>query len=124
MGTFAGVCKLDKAEWTPMMEQALNVIYFLAEHPEKVAENLIKKIAACLLDKITPDKASPEEEHGSQDKQNGNLKIQTLLCRMFVNNTLESAHVLNSCSYSVVVVVFSYSKPLIYLKTIALILHT
>ena len=125
MGTFAGVRKLDKAEWTPMMEQALNVIYFLAEHPEKITENLIKKIAACLLDKITLDKASPEQEQGSQDKHNGKLKIpETLLCGMFVNNTLESAQVLNSFSYSVLFVVFSYSKPLIYLKTIALILHT
>ena len=77
MGTFAGVRKIDKSEWTPMMEQALNVIYFLAEHPEKIAENLIKKMAACLLDKITQDRATSEEEQGSQDKQNGNLKIQT-----------------------------------------------
>jgi len=71
MGTFAGVRKLEKPEWTPMMEQALNVIYFLAEHPEKIAENLIKKIAACLLDKITQDKATSEEEQGSQNKENG-----------------------------------------------------
>ena len=71
MGTFSGVRKLDKPEWTPLMEQALNVIYFLAEHPEKIAENLVKKIAACLLDKTTQDKATSEEEQGSQDKENG-----------------------------------------------------
>ena len=71
MGTFPGVRKLDKPEWTPMMEQALNVIYFLAEHPEKIAENLVKKIAACLLDKTTQDKATSEEDQGSQDKENG-----------------------------------------------------
>lgn len=71
MGTFPGVRKLDKPEWTPMMEQALNVVYFLAEHPEKIAENIIKKIAACLLDKTTQDKAASEEEDGSQDKENG-----------------------------------------------------
>jgi len=71
MGTFAGVHKLDKLEWTPMMEQALNVIYSLAEHPEKIAENLIKKIAACLLDKMTQDKATSDDEQGSEDKENG-----------------------------------------------------
>lgn len=78
MKTFSGVRKLDKTEWTPMMEQALNVIYFLAEHPEKIAENLVKKIAACLLDKTTQDKASSEDEQGSQDKENG--KKTTMTC--------------------------------------------
>jgi len=68
MGTFAGVRRLDKVEWTPMMEQALNVIYSLAEHPEKLAENLIKKIAA---DMLGEDKATPDEEQESQDKENG-----------------------------------------------------
>lgn len=54
-----------------MMEQALNVIYFLAEHPEKIAENIIKKIAACLLDKTTQDKVVTEEGEGSQATENG-----------------------------------------------------
>lgn len=73
----SGVRKLDKPEWTPMMEQALNVIYFLAEHPEKIAENLVKKIAACLLDKTTQDKATSEEEQGSQDKENDSQEAIT-----------------------------------------------
>ena len=96
MGTFSGVRKLDKTEWTPMMEQALNVIYFLAEHPEKIAENLVKKIAACLLDKTTQDKATSEEEQGSQDKENGKKKSTYDLCRMFSNFYLESAQVFAS----------------------------
>lgn len=49
------------------MEQAITVIYFLAEHPEAIAEKIIKKIAACLLDKTTQDK----EGQGSQDHHNG-----------------------------------------------------
>ena len=69
--TFPGVRKLDKPEWTPMMEQALNVIYFLAEHPEKIAENIIKRIAACLLDKTTQDRVATEEGETSQDNENG-----------------------------------------------------
>lgn len=55
-----------------MMEQALNVIYFLAEHPERVAGIIIKKIAACLLDKTTQDKLDTEAaDAGSQDNENG-----------------------------------------------------
>lgn len=96
MGIFSGVRKLDKPEWTPMMEQALNVIYFLAEHPEKIAENLVKKIAACLLDKTTQDKATSEEEQGSQDKENGEKKSTYDLCRMFSNSHLELVQVFPS----------------------------
>lgn len=65
-----GVRKLDKPDWTPMMEQALNVIYFLAEHPETIAENIIKKIAACLLDK-SENMVDPEEETTSDRGENG-----------------------------------------------------
>ena len=46
-----GVRKLNKPDWTPMMEQALNVIYFLAEHPETIAESILQKMATCLLEK-------------------------------------------------------------------------
>jgi len=65
-----GARKLDKPDWTPMMEQALNVIYFLAEHPETIAENIIKKLAASLLDK-TENSVDEEEGKESQDKDNG-----------------------------------------------------
>lgn len=54
-----------------MMEQALNVIYFLAEHPETIAENIIKKIAACLLDK-SENSVDAEEETTSEKGENGN----------------------------------------------------
>ena len=53
-----------------MMEQALNVIYFLAEHPETIAESIIKKIAACLLDK-PENTVDPEEETTSEREENG-----------------------------------------------------
>ena len=66
----SGVRKLDKPDWTPMMEQALNVIYFLAEHPETITENLIKKIAACLLEK-SDNKVDTDEGTESQDKEDG-----------------------------------------------------
>lgn len=53
-----------------MMEQALNVIYFLAEHPETIAESIIKKIAACLLDK-SENSVDAEEETTSEKGENG-----------------------------------------------------
>ena len=53
-----------------MMEQALNVIYFLAEHPETIAENIIKKLAASLLDK-SRNHGDTEERSESQDQENG-----------------------------------------------------
>ncbi|KAJ7379610.1 meiotic chromosome condensation [Desmophyllum pertusum] len=71
------VRKLDNPEWSPMMEQALNVIYFLAEHPETIAENLIKKIAACLLDKTTQDNVDREEGEETQDKENDSAESNT-----------------------------------------------
>ena len=54
------------------MEQAITVIYILAEHPETIAEKLIKEIAACLLDKTTQDK---EEQ---QNNQNGKYVLSCL----------------------------------------------
>ena len=53
-----------------MMEQALNVIYFLAEHPETIAENIIKKLASCLLDK-SHNHLDTDERSDSQDNENG-----------------------------------------------------
>ena len=51
------------------MEKAVTVIYVLAEHPETIAENIIKKIAACLLDKTTQDKEEP------RNNQNGKYVV-------------------------------------------------
>ena len=53
-----------------MVEQALNVIYFLAEHPETIADNIIKKLAACLLDK-SQNHEHTEDISESQDSENG-----------------------------------------------------
>ena len=71
------------------MEQALNVIYFLAEHPETIAENLIKKIAACLLDKTTQDTVDREAGEETQDKENGKKYSTQILLNLFTTATLE-----------------------------------
>ncbi|XP_066028149.1 condensin complex subunit 1 [Pocillopora verrucosa] len=66
----SGVCKLDQLVWTPLMEKAITVIYVLAEHPETIAENVIKKIAACLLDKTTQDKEEPRNNQNDSVESN------------------------------------------------------
>ena len=65
-----GVRKLNKPDWTPMMEQALNVIYFLAEHPETIAENILQKMATCLLEK-SDNNADTEDSPKSRETENG-----------------------------------------------------
>jgi len=53
-----------------MMEQALNVIYFLAEHPETIAENILQKMATCLLEK-SDNNADTEDSPKSPETENG-----------------------------------------------------
>jgi len=65
----SGVRKLNKPDWTPMMEQALNVIYFLAEHPETIAENILQKIATCLLEK-SDSNTDTEDSPKSRETEN------------------------------------------------------
>lgn len=65
-----GVRNLNKSDWTPMMEQALNVIYFLAEHPETIAENILQKMATCLLEK-SDNNTDTEDSPKSPETENG-----------------------------------------------------
>ena len=53
-----------------MMEQALNVIYFLAEHPETIAENILQKMATCLLEK-SDNNADTEDSPKSLETEYG-----------------------------------------------------
>ena len=60
-----------------MMEQALNVIYFLAEHPETIAENILQKMATCLLEKSdnnTDTEDSPKSLETEYGKKRQNKK--------------------------------------------------
>ena len=78
-----GVRKLNKSDWTPMMEQALNVIYFLAEHPETIAENILQKIATCLLEKSdnnTDTEDSPKSPETENGKKRQKKSLTTQLC--------------------------------------------
>lgn len=53
-----------------MMEQALNVIYFLAEHPETIAEDILQKMATCLLEK-SDNNTDTEDSPKSCETDNG-----------------------------------------------------
>lgn len=40
---------MEKPNWCPMAEQAISLIYRLAEHPDVICADVIKKQAAALL---------------------------------------------------------------------------
>lgn len=40
---------LEKDGWMPMAEQAVNLIYRLAEHPDAICADIIKKQAKAVL---------------------------------------------------------------------------
>ena len=70
-----------------MMEQAINVIYFLSEHPEASAENIIKRIGVCLLDK--PDDQFTESTDKDTGKNWGTLsRLQLVVTDSLVMNFL------------------------------------
>jgi len=45
----SGMLNVEKNNWCPMAEQAINLIYRLAEHPDVICADIIKKQAAALL---------------------------------------------------------------------------
>ena len=40
---------MEKNSWCPMAEQAISLIYRLAEHPDVICASIIKKQAAAIL---------------------------------------------------------------------------
>ena len=83
-----GVRKLNKPDWTPMMEQALNVIYFLAEHPETIAENILQKMATCLLEK-SENNGDTEDSPKSRETENGKKRQK----KKFYNSAMSQPEV-------------------------------
>ena len=45
---FQGLTVLDRNDWIPMAEQAVNLIYRLAEHPDDICADIIKKQAKAI----------------------------------------------------------------------------
>lgn len=61
-----GINSTNDNHFAPMAEQAINVIYSLSEHPETVAENIIRKVITLL---IVKDGQSPLPSDNTQDAQ-------------------------------------------------------
>lgn len=65
----AGTDKLEDRHWLPLAEQAVNVVYKLAERPDTLCGNILKKVAGVVLSYeraagvTTPQ---PSEPSGSQ----------------------------------------------------------
>ena len=49
MLNFLGLTVLDRNDWIPMAEQAVNLIYRLAEHPDDICADIIKKQAKAIV---------------------------------------------------------------------------
>ena len=66
MCVLLGIQKLEKCDWTPMAEQAINVVYFLAEHPDVICGNIVKQLAGCLTQKEDPRDDDPSADGQEQ----------------------------------------------------------
>lgn len=63
---------LENRYWIPLMEQAVNVIYKMAEFPDMICGDLIKKIAAecCELGKMETEVADKTNDNSETDDGN------------------------------------------------------
>ena len=60
--SLSGVVRLDQCQWIPMAEQAVCVIYRLAEHPDCICTHIIKHVAEAVLnnhEQGEPPEAAP-----------------------------------------------------------------
>jgi condensin complex subunit 1 len=62
------VTNLEQNNWIPMSEQAVAVIYTLAEHPDIICGDIIKNIAKQIIKKDT----------SSEETDTGTMKISFL----------------------------------------------
>ena len=57
---FTGVTVLDRPHWVPMAEQAVSVIYKLAESPDEICEELLKKLSHIVINYGRPAAAAAD----------------------------------------------------------------
>jgi len=55
----SGMLSVEKHNWCPMAEQAVSLIYRLAEHPDIICADIIKKQAAAILPPKRENSAGP-----------------------------------------------------------------
>ena len=63
----SGVDRLDQRHWVPMAEQATNVIYKLAEHPDTICSTIIKRVAKVVVSHS--QRAGEGSSDGGSDKE-------------------------------------------------------
>lgn len=60
---------LSDPHWQTFMEQAVRLIYFLAESPDQLCARLLQRSAHLLLEQITEGGEQSQILEGSQDSQ-------------------------------------------------------
>ena len=58
----SGVTNYTSQYWIPVAEQAIKVIYKLAEHPDIICGDILKKLVAAFVTEANPAKGSETEE--------------------------------------------------------------
>ena len=64
--SITGVTNIADRHWLPMAEQAVTVIYKLAEHPDVICGQLIKKIANVVMAGQGAGKDGSEQEEATK----------------------------------------------------------
>ena len=67
---------MEKVHWLPLAEQAVNTIYRLAEHPDTVCGDIVKKLAAAIIKAGQSDETTQGGEDGeTQPEQEGIVNL-------------------------------------------------
>lgn len=72
-----GVISTDP-HWQPFMEQAVRLVYFLAESPDQLCARLLQRSAHLLLEQITESGEQSQMSEGSQDSQEQKVNCASL----------------------------------------------
>ncbi|XP_022111340.1 condensin complex subunit 1-like isoform X2 [Acanthaster planci] len=64
-----GITDLQKNHWLPLAEQAINTIYRLAEHPDRVCGDIIRGLAAAVLTTDQSQEKTDKADDGSAPEQ-------------------------------------------------------
>ncbi|XP_022241936.1 condensin complex subunit 1-like [Limulus polyphemus] len=76
-----GLLKLDDTSYVPMVEQAVNAIYKLGEHPDLICGDILKQLNQVLLN--NPDTAL--KESGDAGEQTSKLRLESAVLARFLS---------------------------------------
>ncbi|XP_060762025.1 condensin complex subunit 1 [Neoarius graeffei] len=69
---------LSDPHWQTFMEQAVRLIYFLAESPDQLCARLLQRSAHLLLEQVTESGEQSQMSEGPQDSQEQNVNCESL----------------------------------------------